>query len=65
MSKEISILQNEAVELLKELISIPSFSKEEDQTAGVIGKFLARGSDGGNTLSFYRNKGDCTYQGWQ
>ena len=40
MSKEISILQNEAVELLKELISIPSFSKEEDQTAGILCRFI-------------------------
>ncbi|MBK9383136.1 MAG: M20 family metallo-hydrolase [Chitinophagaceae bacterium] len=40
MSKEISILQNEAVELLKELIATPSFSKEEDQTAGILCRFL-------------------------
>ncbi|MGB3165125.1 MAG: M20 family metallo-hydrolase, partial [Chitinophagaceae bacterium] len=31
---------NEAVELLKELISIPSFSKEEDQTAGILCRFI-------------------------
>ncbi len=41
MSKDVTILQNEAIELLKELISTPSFSKEEDQTAAIIGKFLA------------------------
>lgn len=40
MSKEIYILQNEAVELLKELIAIPSFSKEEDQTAGILCRFI-------------------------
>jgi acetylornithine deacetylase len=31
---------NEALGLLKELISIPSFSREEDQTAGAIARFL-------------------------
>ncbi len=40
MNKEIIILQNEAVELLKELISTPSFSKEEDQTAGILCRFI-------------------------
>lgn len=40
MSKEISILQAEAIELLKELIAIPSFSKEEEQTAGILCRFL-------------------------
>lgn len=33
-------LFSDAVSLLKELISTPSFSKEEDQTAGVICRFL-------------------------
>ena len=33
-------LYNDAVSLLKELISTPSFSKEEDQTAGVLCRFL-------------------------
>lgn len=41
MSNDITILQQAAVELLKELISTPSFSKEEDQTASFIGKFFA------------------------
>ena len=41
MSNDITILQQAAVELLKELISTPSFSKEEDQTASIIGKFFA------------------------
>src|SRR5687767_396063 len=34
-------LQNGAIELLQELISIPSFSREEDRTASAIAKFLA------------------------
>ena len=33
-------LYNDAVGLLKELIATPSFSKEEDQTAGIICRFL-------------------------
>ena len=33
-------LQNEAIALLKQLIAIPSFSKEEDQTANAIVSFL-------------------------
>jgi len=41
MNSVLNILQDEAISLLKELIATPSFSKEEDQTAGIIGKFLA------------------------
>ncbi len=41
MTNDITILQNQAIELLKELIATPSFSKEEEQTASIIGKFLA------------------------
>jgi acetylornithine deacetylase len=41
MSNDINILYNEAVELLKQLISTPSFSKEESDTAAIIGKFFA------------------------
>ena len=41
MSSELNILQDDSISLLKELIATPSFSKEEDHTAGVIGKFLA------------------------
>ena len=37
-----SNLHNEAVELLKELISIPSFSREEHNTAGAITRFLGK-----------------------
>jgi len=40
MTKEINILTSEAIDLLKNLILIPSFSKEEDQTASLITKFL-------------------------
>jgi acetylornithine deacetylase len=41
MNKDLTILQQEVIALLKELIATPSFSKEEDQTAGIIGKFFA------------------------
>ncbi len=34
-------LEEAAIELLKELIATPSFSKEEEQTASIIGKFFA------------------------
>ena len=40
MSDTLTILQTSAVSLLKELIATPSFSKEEDQTAGIICRFL-------------------------
>ncbi len=36
-----SALFTDAIKLLKELISTPAFSKEEDQTAGIISRFLA------------------------
>lgn len=42
MNSTISILSNEAIALLKELIATPSFSKEEDQTAGIICLFFAK-----------------------
>ncbi len=35
------ILYNDAVELLKQLIATPSFSKEEDKTAGILEQFFA------------------------
>lgn len=41
MSKNLEPLQTEAISLLQELIATPSFSKEEDQTAGIIAKFFA------------------------
>lgn len=39
-SDHITILQDKAIELLKQLIATPSFSKEEDQTAGILDTFL-------------------------
>ena len=41
MTNNINQLQDEAVALLKELIATPSLSKEEEQTASIIGKLLA------------------------
>jgi acetylornithine deacetylase/succinyl-diaminopimelate desuccinylase-like protein len=40
MNEQLQILSNKAVDLLKQLISIPSFSKEEDQTAVLLEQFL-------------------------
>lgn len=37
----VNILQEEAIELLKKLIALPSFSKEEAETASVINQYLA------------------------
>lgn len=37
---EIQPLYNDAVKLLKKLIAMPSFSREEDKTAGIIEEFL-------------------------
>lgn len=39
---DISILQTEAVDLLKSLIATPSFSKEENDTAELISEFFSR-----------------------
>jgi len=39
-SAELSILQQDAINLLKKLIATPSFSKEEDITADIIEEFL-------------------------
>ena len=41
MNEQINILQQQAIELLKDLIATPSFSKEEEETAAIIGKFFA------------------------
>jgi acetylornithine deacetylase len=41
-NEQISILQNDAIVLLKQLIATPSFSKEEDNTADLIEEFLER-----------------------
>lgn len=41
MNKDLTTLHQQAIDLLKELISTPSLSKEEEATAAIIGKFLA------------------------
>src|SRR5689334_4597137 len=41
MSTRIDILTEKAVELLKQLIATPSFSKEENETAEIICDFFA------------------------
>lgn len=38
--KDINQLQQDAISLLKEIIATPSFSKEEDETAGILCRFL-------------------------
>lgn len=40
MSNSITILQEDAINLLKQLIATPSFSKEEQNTADIIDRFL-------------------------
>lgn len=42
MTNSLDIAVEEALSLLKELIATPSFSKEEDQTASLISRFLAQ-----------------------
>ncbi|HUR65823.1 MAG TPA: M20 family metallo-hydrolase [Chitinophagaceae bacterium] len=42
MNNNIEILQEDAIELLKELIATPSFSKEEDKTATILEKFISK-----------------------
>ncbi len=42
MSRDISILQNEAINLLKQLIATPSFSKQEDNSSAIIKDFLEK-----------------------
>ncbi len=41
MNNDLQTLQHESIGLLKELITTPSFSKQEDQTAGIISRYLA------------------------
>lgn len=41
MNSDLNILRQEAVALLKQLVATPSFSKEEGETASLIGKFFA------------------------
>ncbi|MFC0775404.1 M20 family metallo-hydrolase [Terrimonas alba] len=40
MSNNLQLLQDDAINLLKELIATPSFSKEEDETAGILCRFI-------------------------
>ncbi len=40
MSNDLHTLQTEAISLLKELIATPSFSKDEDQTASLLCRFI-------------------------
>lgn len=52
-------LQEESVKLLKELIATPSFSKEEDKTAGILTRYLGtRGIDHNRILNnvYAKNK---------
>ena len=42
MSNDVSILQNEAISLLKRLIATPSFSKQEDNSSAIIKDFLEK-----------------------
>jgi len=42
MTKDISILQDQAIDLLKQLIATPSFSKEEDNSSAIIKNFLEK-----------------------
>jgi len=45
-----SVLQKDAIDLLKKLIAIPSFSKEEDKTALVLTQFFAARNIKVNTI---------------
>ena len=42
MSKDVAILQANAIDLLKQLIATPSFSKEEDNSSALIRAFLEK-----------------------
>ncbi len=42
MTEAIEILKKDAISLLGELIAVPSFSKEEWQTASILSRFLAQ-----------------------
>lgn len=57
MSNTIHTLQGEAIALLKELIATPSFSREEDQAAGILcsyigGKMVEHSRVGNNVYAF-------------
>ncbi len=53
MNNEISILQEKAITLLKRLIATPSFSKEEENTADILERFLQ--SEGVHTRTHLNN----------
>lgn len=53
MNNEISILQEKAIALLKRLIATPSFSKEEENTADILERFLQ--SEGVHTRTHLNN----------
>lgn len=60
MNNSISILTEEAIILLKELIAIPSYSKEEDNTASALCLFFAKKGlphfrIGNNVYAFNKN----------
>jgi acetylornithine deacetylase len=60
MNKELNILQADAIELLKELIATPSFSREENKTADLIfqylsGKNISADRIGNNIYSFNKH----------
>jgi acetylornithine deacetylase len=40
MTKDVAILQANAIGLLKQLIATPSFSKEEDNSSSLLKTFL-------------------------
>src|SRR5688500_5702691 len=44
MSNPLHILQDDSIDLLKQLVSTPSFSKQEEETAEIIQRFLERKS---------------------
>lgn len=53
MTKDVSILQSDAINLLKQLIATPSFSTEEDNSSALIKTFLE--SNGVNTGQYLYN----------
>jgi acetylornithine deacetylase len=60
MNNTIHTLQQEALVLLKELIATPSFSREEDQTAGILcryigGKMIEHSRVGNNVYAFNKH----------
>lgn len=50
MNEQVTILQQEAIDLLKQLIATPSFSKEEDKTAALLVQQLEKHGVPAHTL---------------